>query len=178
MTLQIPAGDLLMRHSAGNLRRTREDGAQMIYILIIAGIFAGDLLLKNHMEKRLEGGKEESLLGGKIILRKYHNTGVCLNVGERKQKAVAFLSLGLSLVAALVFLITLTRKGNGLLKAGLAILLGGAFSNTYDRLVRKYVVDYFSFGVKWKKFGNIVFNISDFCILIGSLLLVVCGSRD
>ncbi|MDE7258820.1 MAG: signal peptidase II, partial [Lachnospiraceae bacterium] len=44
---------------------------------------------------------------------------------------------------------------------------------TYDRLVRKYVVDYVSFPVKNQKIRNIVFNISDFCIMIGALLMVL-----
>ena len=38
--------------------------------------------------------------------------------------------------------VTLGQKGKAALKLGLAFLLGGAFSNTYDRLKRKYVVDY------------------------------------
>ena len=56
-----------------------------------------------------------------------------------------------------------------------SLLLGGAFSNTYDRLKRKYVVDYFSFGVKWEPLRAIVFNISDFCILIGALIIAIKG---
>ena len=56
-------------------------------------------------------------------------------------------------------------------------MLGGAFSNTYDRLKRKYVVDYVSFPVKNEKIRNVVFNISDFCIMIGALLMVL-GSDD
>ena len=59
----------------------------------------------------------------------------------------------------------------------LALLLGGSFSNTYDRLRRKYVVDYLSFPVKWKWFRDIVFNISDFCIIIGALLAALGATR-
>ncbi|MDE7359775.1 MAG: signal peptidase II, partial [Lachnospiraceae bacterium] len=62
-------------------------------------------------------------------------------------------------------------------KAGLALLLGGAYSNTYDRLTRKYVVDYVSFPVKNRRIRRIVFNISDFCIMIGALLLVLGETR-
>jgi signal peptidase II len=32
------------------------------------------------------------------------------------------------------------------------------------------VVDYVSFPVKWQAFRKIVFNCSDFCIIIGALL--------
>ena len=58
--------------------------------------------------------------------------------------------MGLTVLVTLLFVLTLGTKGNKALKTGLAMLLGGAFSNTYDRLKRKYVVDYFSFGVRWK----------------------------
>ena len=64
-----------------------------------------------------------------------------------------------------------------MLKAGLSLLVGGAFSNTYDRLKRKYVVDYISFGVKWKGLRKVVFNVSDFCIIIGALLAAFGAGR-
>ena len=64
-----------------------------------------------------------------------------------------------------------------MLRVGLSLLLGGAFSNTYDRLKRKYVVDYVSFGVKWKKLRQVVFNISDFCIITGALLAILGAWR-
>ena len=77
----------------------------------------------------------------------------------------------------ILFALTFSCKGSKTLKAGLALLLGGAYSNTYDRLVRKYVVDYVSFPVKNEKIRNVVFNISDFCIMIGALLMVL-GSGE
>ena len=64
-------------------------------------------------------------------------------------------------------------KGKMLLKTGLSFLLGGAFSNTYDRMIRGYVVDYFGFQVKNENLQKIVFNISDFCIAIGAALCVL-----
>ena len=51
-------------------------------------------------------------------------------------------------------------------------MLGGAYSNTYDRLVRKYVVDYVSFRVPGR-LKKVIFNIGDFCIMIGALLCVL-----
>ena len=83
---------------------------------------------------------------------------------------VAAVSLAFTLILTVVFIASLGRRGNNLLRLGLALLLGGAFSNTYDRLHRGYVVDYVSFPVKWQAFRKIVFNCSDFCIIIGALL--------
>ena len=80
------------------------------------------------------------------------------------------ISVVLTAVLTVVFLLTLGTAGKGLLKWGLALLLGGAYTNTYDRLKRKYVVDYVSFNVPVKGIRRIVFNIGDFCIMIGALL--------
>ena len=147
----------------------------MGYLCIVALIFAGELGIKNYVENKRNAGEEKEICKGRILLRKYHNKGACMNLGEKKSNVVAGLSLILTAVLALVFLFTLTRHGNGWLKAGLSLLLGGAFSNTYDRLKRKYVVDYFSFGVKWEPLRAIVFNISDFCILICALIIAIKG---
>ena len=147
----------------------------MGYLCIVALIFAGELGIKNYVENKRNAGEEKEICKGRILLRKYHNNGACMNLGEKKSNVVAGLSLILTAALALVFLFTLTRHGNGWLKAGLSLLLGGAFSNTYDRLKRKYVVDYFSFGVKWAPLRAIVFNISDFCILIGALIIAIKG---
>lgn len=151
------------------------------FMTIVSVIFFGDLYIKNQVEKyipaRGTGKSERRLLGGRLLLRRHHNRGMMLNTGEKKQSAVAVVSLLLTAVLTVVFLISLGHRGNNLLRTGLALLLGGAFSNTYDRLKRKYVVDYLSFGVKWKGLRKIVFNLSDFCIIIGALLAAL-GMAD
>lgn len=145
----------------------------MGYVLLIAALFLAELGIKNHMEKKLSAGEERRIGNGCILLRKYHNRGAFLDLGEKKSGLVAALSVILTAGALAVFLFSLGRRGNGLLRLGMALLLGGAFSNTYDRLRRKYVVDYFSFPVKWKRLRSVVFNLADFCILFGALLAVL-----
>lgn len=151
------------------------------FVTIVSVIFLGDRYIKNQVEKyipaRGTGKSEKELLGGRLLLRRHHNRGMVLNAGEKKQSAVAVISLLLTAVLTVLFLISLGHRGNNLLRTGLALLLGGAFSNTYDRLKRKYVVDYLSFGVRWKGLRKIVFNLSDFCIIIGALLAVL-GMAD
>ncbi len=156
----------------------------MIYfvcVLIISVIFIGDLRVKNAIEKssavlQPEDG-ECSVLGGRILIRKHHNRGFVCNRWQNRQRTVAVLSLLLSVLMTLVFLLSFGQRGNHVMRTELAFLLGGAFSNTYDRLKRKYVVDYFSLNVKWKRLRRIVFNISDFCIMTGALLTVIGSIR-
>lgn len=175
MRKQIMIRTDLSGHEAAGIGKVQAD--RMVYAGIIALIFIGELVIKNHVEKNRKEGEEEKILHGRIMLRKYHNRGACMNLGEGKRNVVAAVSLILTAVLTVVFLITLTKKGNTWLKAGLSLLLGGAFSNTYDRLRRKYVVDYFSLGVKWAPLRAVVFNISDFCILAGSLIVAQNGDN-
>lgn len=155
--------------------------AAIIFVTLVLIIFFGDLYIKNRVEKYIPvkgGGKNErELLGGRLLLRRHHNRGMVLNAGEKRQPVVAAVSVVLTVVLTVVFFISLGRRGSSLLRTGLSLLLGGAFSNTYDRLKRKYVVDYISFGVKWKRLRNIVFNLSDFCIIIGALLTALGLAR-
>lgn len=148
-----------------------------ICVGIIATIFFGDLWIKNYIEKHIAIGDEQCRLGGLLLIRRHHNRGMTLNFGEKRRPLVAALSTVLVAVMAVVFVLSLGTQGNNMLRIGLSMMLGGGFSNTYDRLKRKYVVDYVSFGVKWKRLRKVVFNCSDFCIMIGALLIAI-GARQ
>lgn len=147
----------------------------MIYIGIMVAIVAVEAVIKQVREQNGSFGEHKPILAGKLYLTKYHNRGAFLNLGQKRPEFVRGLSAGLCLACTLLFILTLGTKGKRLLKAGLSVLLGGAFSNTYDRMVRGYVVDYFGFCIGNERFKNIVFNISDFCIMIGAAVCVAAG---
>lgn len=148
----------------------------MFFILLVILIIWGEWKLKNYFEAVYDFQKQKLICKDTIRLRKYHNFGAFLNIMETKKKLLHAISIIFTLTIGLFFLITLCTKGNKMLKLGLSLLLGGAFSNTYDRLSREYVVDYFSFYSPWDRLNRIVFNISDFCIIIGSLITVLTTS--
>ncbi|MBQ7463618.1 MAG: signal peptidase II [Lachnospiraceae bacterium] len=54
---------------------------------------------------------------------------------------------------------------------GSALILGGALSNTYERLFKGYVTDYI-------KIGSTVYNLSDFAIFAGALMTALKGIRE
>ena len=148
-----------------------------ICIGIIVTIFFGDLWIKNYIEKHIAVGSEQKKLSGFLLIRRHHNKGMTLNFGEKKRPLVAVLSVVLVALMLVLFVLSLGQHGNHLLRIGLSLMLGGGFSNTYDRLKRKYVVDYVSFNVKWKGLRKVVFNCSDFCIITGALLIAL-GARQ
>lgn len=150
----------------------------IIFLGITGAIFGGDLWVKNYMERNLSEGEERKILRGKIILRKHHNTGMMLNLGAQTPGVAAAASVVLALFCLVLFLLTLGGSGSRLLQTGLSLLLGGAFCNTYDRLRRKYVVDYFSFCVKAKWLRRIIFNLSDLFIMAGAMLITLSALRE
>lgn len=150
---------------------------RMGYLFLIAGIFFGDLRIKNYVEKSFPEEGEWKKKDGLLRLRKHYNRGAFLNAGQENRRAVAALSVCLTFFVLALFVASLGTKGNRALRTGLAMLLGGAFSNTYDRCRRKYVVDYFSFGVKCKGLSRIVFNISDFGIILGALTAALAAGN-
>lgn len=145
----------------------------MIFLTVIGIIFVGDFIIKNYIEKKKKEDSDTPILGGRLIIRRLHNKGACLSIGSKKSVLVAAVSLAFAIMMSIIFVATLTTKGNNFLKAGLSLLLGGAYSNTYDRLKRKFVVDYISFASKSTFFQGIVFNISDFCIAIGAAMAAI-----
>lgn len=149
----------------------------MIYLLLSLGICGLDLWIKGRVEACEEKDLPKEILGGRILVRKSHNRGGVLNILEGRQKLVRGVSVFLMLVLAVNNLRLLGRRGLRLLKAGSAFLVGGAASNVWDRLTRKYVVDYFSFKVKWKKLRSVVFNLGDIFIFLGSFLVILWNLR-
>lgn len=168
--------------------KARRDVVNMPYIMTLVSLFAADSIIKYRIEKEKRPGDVTPCLNGKVVIKKYHNKGAMLNIGEQNQHFMAILSLVFSAFVTGIFVATLGMKGKKLLNTGLALILGGAYSNTYDRLRRKYVVDYLSFQINTDKINNnlckrlaqkfnaIVYNISDFGIILGSMLLV-CSAK-
>ena len=147
----------------------------MIFILILLSVFSGDLLLKKYVESRLSEQEERRIFGGKILIRKVHNHGIALGSLADHPTLVKRGTFGLILALAVYFITLLAKKGSSIRKAGIAMLLGGALCNWFDRFHQGFVTDYFSFNVKWKKLKQIVFNLSDLCIFLGAILCLFGG---
>lgn len=149
----------------------------MIYIIGAAAIFILDYFIKGNADKKRKIGEEQEVLGGKVILTKYHNKGAALNFLAKRPGILTLIHTGVWGFLAGIFAVLFGKKENPGLLAGLALMLGGGASNLFDRINRGHVIDYVSFGVKWKKFRNIVFNVSDFFIFLGAALAVIFGRR-
>lgn len=139
-------------------------------IFIAPVIYALDTLIKEKREKNTE---KKEYLNGKVEISTYHNYGAFLNTCDKHPVIVKAVSVFLTVLLTVVFALTFTKYGSKELRLGLAVLLGGSYSNTYDRIKKGYVVDYLRFPGLPGRIRKVVFNISDFAILIGAALIVL-----
>jgi len=78
----------------------------------------------------------------------------------------------IAVVAAIVASCLIVRNGNkSLFCAALALILGGALGNLYDRLVYGQVVDFLDFHVAHWHWP--AFNVADSAITVGAAILIV-----
>lgn len=144
----------------------------MIYPTIIGILAAGDQFLKRAVEQDTHGVYPRELENskGKILLYRNHNFG--FSFGFLKEYPILIKAIPLSGISAFAGILAflMPRKGFHLHKTALSLILAGGISNFYDRVVRGYVVDYFS--IQWKKLKDVVFNLGDLFIFLGAGLFM------
>jgi len=126
-------------------------------------VFLADFFVKSYLNSQFSF-QSIPIIKNIFHITLVHNQGAAFGI---LQKSSTFL-IYVSIVFILLFLFFIKKENNKtaffLISSGL--ILGGAFSNLWDRLYLGYVVDYIDFRV-WP-----VFNISDSCITTGAILLL------
>ena len=82
------------------------------------------------------------------------------------------MSIGALVILLVCFLLILPAKGKKGLKIGGALIIGGGLSNVLDRFLRGYVVDYVRLKTPFKWLNRFIFNIADFCLFTGALIML------
>lgn len=164
--------------SVNNQKEKPEENGKMMmkYLLMIAGIFAGDQWIKEYVEENERLNVKRPVAGGRISITKHHNKGAALNFMEKKPDII----LGTACITFGYVIILLrqifSKEGNGLMKLSISLIAGGGLSNLYDRIKRGYVVDYFT--INCGRLKKIIFNLADICIFAGGLLMMLEGVAD
>ena len=145
----------------------------LVLICVTACLAMIDITLKSCIEGYMTRKEERTALGGKLILRKVYNRGFCMNLMQDDQETVKYGSAFATVILTIYQLITLMRKKHYVKKAGLSLMTAGAWSNTFDRWLRGYVIDYIGFQTKWEKVTEITCNLADLFIGAGSVLVIL-----
>ena len=141
------------------------------WLSISAIVVAFDLYSKHLIQQHFVFGDLHSVTSFFDLVR-YHNEGSAfgfLNDAGGWQK---WFFNGISIVASVVIICLLKKHINEkLFCAGLALVLGGAIGNLYDRITLGYVVDFLNFHLNnhyWP-----AFNVADSAICVGVGLLLL-----
>ncbi|HHX82310.1 MAG TPA: lipoprotein signal peptidase [Pseudomonadaceae bacterium] len=158
--------------SSTAISRARLSTQNLIHGVLVAAIVVMDQVTKYLSNTLLPYAQAQPVVPGFDLLLVY-NRGAAFSflddAGGWQRWALAVVSLVVSIVIAL-WLWRLPARQR-LLGIALALVLGGALGNLYDRMVLGYVIDFVSLYYGSWRFAT--FNIADAAISIGALLLAI-----
>jgi signal peptidase II len=106
-----------------------------------------------------------------------HNRGAAFSFLSEAGGWQRTLFIGIAVLATAVIVAMLLRhSGEKIFSAGLALILGGALGNLWDRIALGYVVDFLDFhALGWHFWA---FNLADSAITVGAGLLILDSLRS
>jgi signal peptidase II len=106
-----------------------------------------------------------------------HNRGAAFSFLSDAGGWQRTLFIGIAVLATAIIVAMLARhSGERLYCAGLALILGGALGNLWDRIALGYVVDFLDFyALGWHFWA---FNLADSAITVGAGLLILDSLRS
>ena len=149
------------------------------YLVLVAAILALDRWTKLLIQSKFDLDDSISVIDGFFNITYVRNTGVAFGIFSAISSPVKaiLLSAFAALAAVLVVGYSLrTPLGKRLLHIALALILGGALGNLYDRLAYGYVVDFLEFYLRSHYWPS--FNVADSAISIGVVLLAIEITRN
>lgn len=141
-----------------------------MYIAIAA---AAVLLAADRVLKYLSRTGKLKFESKYLRLTHLENRGFFLGLGQKHEKLLRWLPLGVWLLAAVCLLPQLCKRAFTA-QLGIAAVLLGGISNQWDRLRRGSVTDYLQFPHRRVKKRALVWNLADF-MLVGGVVLTVVG---
>ena len=137
---------------------------------ISAVIVAFDLYTKHLIQQAFFHGDRQTITSFFELVR-FHNEGAAFSFLANAGGWQKWFFTAISVVAIVVITYLIIKNlHNKLFCLGLALVLGGAIGNLYDRLTLGYVVDFLYFHINdlyWP-----AFNVADSAICVGVALLL------
>jgi len=152
---------------------TDSHGMRKFHFLIAVLVVALDRLSKWLVAQNITLHDSINVLPGFFHLTHVENRGAAFGLFSDSPSEWKIAVLILFSLVALVVVSALLWKNSHVMSStgfGLALILGGAVGNLWDRLLDGHVVDFLDFsvgGYHWP-----AFNVADSAIVVGALLLV------
>jgi signal peptidase II len=143
-------------------------------LFLVVGTLVLDRWTKAWIQKGFDLNESISVIDGFFNITYVQNTGVAFGIFSSISSPAKSLLLSIFTACAAVVVVVYSVRSparNRLLQIALALILGGALGNLYDRIAYGFVVDFVEFYVgayHWP-----AFNVADSAISVGVLLLAV-----
>jgi signal peptidase II len=151
-----------------------KNSARAVYLLIALTIVLLDRWTKHIAAQRISLYSHIQVIPGFFQLTHTENTGAAFSLFAdspapwKTGLLIAFSGIALVVVSLLLWRNHHAHRVTGI---GLALIMGGALGNLWDRLARGRVVDFLLFY--FKRYQWPVFNLADSAIVVGAGLLVL-----
>ena len=147
------------------------------YLLASIIVFLLDQITKRVVTEGMTQHESITVIPDFLNMTYIHNRGAVFGLGSSVTSP--YLSWGLSILSVvslaiiLIYFLRLNVR-NSRMYFGLALVLGGAIGNLYDRLRYGYVIDFID--LHWYEHHWPFFNVADMAICIGVGLLLISMS--
>ena len=149
--------------------------ARIVSFLIAALVIALDRWSKLWVERNIHIGHARVIIPHVFRLTHVLNTGAAFSLfeGSTSPATVRNVLIAFSVFAVLVVLVLLLKFARQftLVSLSLALILGGAIGNLYDRLRYSHVLDFLEVHIIHYHWPD--FNVADSAICIGACLLLI-----
>ena len=145
------------------------------WLAIAALIVIADQVSKAAISASLRLGEVREVTGFfNLVLA--HNRGAAFSFLSDAGGWQRLLFIGIAMAATALIVVMLARhSGERLFSTGLALILGGALGNLWDRIALGHVVDFLDFhALGWHFWA---FNLADSAITVGAALLILDSLR-
>jgi len=154
-------------------KMSKSQASRLSYFLLSAGALALDRVTKWQVQQRIELRDSITVIPKFFRLIHLENPGAAFGFfSETPTPLKLGILITLSIVALVPVSILLWRSSQSLssTSVGLALILGGAVGNLWDRLLHHRVTDFLLFY--YRQYEWPAFNFADSAIVVGATLLV------
>jgi len=151
-----------------------KNSARVFYLLIVLVVIVLDRWTKRLVARRISLYTHIQIIPGFFRLTHTENTGAAFSMfADSPAPWKTALLIGFAVVALVVVSVLLWKNhpSHAVSGVGLALIMGGALGNLWDRLASGRVVDFLLFYVRHYQWP--VFNLADSAIVVGAGLLIV-----
>ncbi len=137
-------------------------------LFIAGGLCLIDQIIKILINNFFSYAQKITLIPHFLFLTKVYNTGAAWSILTDKVYLLIIIAL-----IALAFLLNYQPKFVPKIRTiiGFACIYGGLIGNLFDRIIRKWVIDYIEVHIFSYHFP--IFNFADICLVVGFILVML-----